>query len=451
MNRAHAIALAPFLDPKRVADQDLYVDREDSPRQAFLEATVLGEPTHCLLIGATGSGKSTELLRLAREVALYEDPPLVAFVRLQDQCSPEALTPAQVLFLIGVMALRLVDPVGVPPAKLVGELRDAYAHIVAPHDGASIDVADLSGRLAMYLAGPAARIDPTTGLLLGASGTLLQAVKKAPTIALPGRGRTLAANDPAVTRLAAAVNACIEEVRSTYADAPLMLFVDGLDKLDMLQSGAMFSSDILARPTCTVIYTAPISLRFNLVGTMSEPWFKTLTLGNFRVFSHLRDGQRDRTGFSAMRRLLARRIEAAGLTLEQVFEDGLAPDGLVDRLIDASGGIARSFILMCDAALRRGLVGAHAERATLTEHEVASVIHDFEQRTVTRLKPEHYDALLRCWETQSRPEGDYGEELLFTNLVHCYANDWPWYRPTPLVLRFLKERFPDRGPAHAAS
>lgn len=134
-----------------------------------------------------------------------------------------ARRPSQVLFLIGVMALRLVDPVGIPPARLVGELRDAYAHIVSPHDGASVDVADLSGKLAMYLAGPAARIDPTTGLLLGTSGTLLQAVKKAPTIALPGRGRMLAANDPAVTRLAAAVNACIEEVRSTYAEAPLLL------------------------------------------------------------------------------------------------------------------------------------------------------------------------------------------------------------------------------------
>ncbi|MEM9458902.1 MAG: hypothetical protein AAGF11_32285 [Myxococcota bacterium] len=451
MNRAYAKAFAPFVDPKRVADGDLYVDRDDSPRQAFLEATVLDDPTHCLLIGATGSGKSTELLRLAREVARYDDPPVVAFIRLQDQCSPEALTPAQVLFLIGVMALRLIEPVGVPPAKLVDELRDAYLQIVTPPQGAQVDVADLAGRLALYLAGPASKADPTTGLVLGAGGSLLKAVKKAPTIALPGRGRTLAANDPAITRLAESVDACIERARSTYAEAPLMLFVDGLDKLDMLHSGAMFGSDILARPVCTVIYTAPISLRYNLVGTMSDPWFKTLTLGNFRVFSHRNDGRRDPTGFLAMRRLISRRIESAGLNAEQVFESGLEPGGLVDRLIEASGGITRVFILMCDAALRRGLIGTNIEHETLTEVEVESVIRDFEQRTVTRLKPEHYEPLLGCWETHARPGGDHGEELLFTNLVHCYANEWPWYRPTPLVLRFLKERFPDRGPRDAAS
>lgn len=450
MDPVNARALAPYIDPKQVADGELYVDRVDSPRQAFWEATVLGEATHCLLIGATGSGKSSELLRLAREVAVHEDPPIIALLRLQDQCNPEALSPAQVLFLIGVMALRVHDP-GRTRTRLLADLRSAYLQIVHPSGTAEVDVSDLIGRLALYLAGPATKLAPAAGMALGASGTLLKAVHKSPTIALPGRGRSLAANDPAVTRLADAVNACIDAARSAYARAPLMLFVDGLDKVDMTQTESMFGSDILARPNCTVIYTAPLTLRYSLLGTASDPWFKTLTLGNFRVFTHDPDGQRDPTGFAAMRGLLDRRIHAAGLAAEQVFEDGLAEGGLVDRLIEASGGITRTFILLCDAALRRGLVGNHAQRPRLGEQEVDSVIRDFEQRTVTRLRPEHYEPLLDCWESRARPSGAHGDELLFGNLVHCYANDWPWYRPTPLVLRFLRERFPERGPTGAQS
>lgn len=447
MNADHARQLAPYLDPKQVADASLYIERHDCAQEDFDLAMVRPEPAHCLLIGATGSGKSTELLRLARHASNYEDPPVVALVRLQDQCVPEQLSPPQVLFLLGVASLRLAAPDGRPDNTLVQSLRRAYQRIIEPSGAVDVDVAELLGNLAMAVGGKAAKLDPTVGIAIaaaGATGKSLRGVKK---LSLPGRGASLGANDPAVTSLAEAVNDCVEAARKALQGAPLALFVDGLDKLEIDQVEPFFASGILAVPDCTVVYTAPLALRHGLEGQAADWWSKTLTLGNFRVFLPEPDGAHDPQGFEPMRKLLAVRIERAGLQPEQVFEDGLRPGGQADRLIEMSGGITRTFVHLCESALRRGLIGEARERACLGEAEVDRAIADAERRSVMRLRQEHIEPLRQCWSTQRRPSGEEGDRLLFYNLAHCYMNGFPWYRPTPLVLRYLAEiaAEPDAG------
>jgi len=276
-----------------------------------------------------------------------------------------------------------------------------------------------------------------TLITIGAAGKSARGVKR---LALPGRGRSLGANDPAVTELSDAVNACLDVAATDCAGAPIALFVDGLDKLEIDQVESFFSSGILALPLCTMVYTAPLALKHGLEVQAADSWSQTLQLGNFRVFLRSPNGARDERGFEAMRELLDRRLKAAKLAPEDVFADGLATGGLVDRLIEASGGITRTFVRLCDVALRQGLIGDGTQRATLGEDEVDAAIHNAEQRTVLRLRQEHVEPLIRCWTSGDRPGGDEGDRLLFYNLVHCYFNGWPWYRPTPLVIRYLRDR-----------
>ena len=126
MNRDQAKRLAPLLDPIEPAEPALHVERPLPPLDRLREAWALGldEPVHCLLLGAMGSGKSTELRYLATAMAREElwtgDPPVVTLLRLQDQLETRQVSAAQVLFLLGVASLALVADA--PPRKLVGDL-----------------------------------------------------------------------------------------------------------------------------------------------------------------------------------------------------------------------------------------------------------------------------------------------------------------------------------------
>ncbi|MCB9765919.1 MAG: hypothetical protein H6739_39460 [Alphaproteobacteria bacterium] len=425
MLRARALELLPWLDHKRPAEVALYVPRHDNTDDEFDEALGLGGVVHGLLCGATGSGKSTELRRLASRAGALDHDAVVALLRLEDQCVPQALSAPQVLFLIGVMGLHLAAAKGLDAPREREDLAYAYEDII---DATStrVQVDALVRDLRPQIIG---EMPPS----------------EAPPLALPGHGRALEVNDPAVLRLAGTVNRCLTLGRRSRGGAPITLFVDGLDKLDEPDRiEEVFGSGILALAEASVIYAAPIALRHGLMGQASDAWFQLLVLGNFCVFQPEPDGAENPEGLVSMREVLRRRVHAAGLTPEQVFEGGLTPGGIADELIAASGGITRSLIRIVEAAVRRGVV-RHPEREALTAEEVSYAISAQERRTLERLRPEHHEPLLRCWETRDAPGGPEGEALLFGNLAHCYANGFPWYRPTPLVLRFLRHRYPDRG------
>ncbi len=442
----HALALAPYLDPLDPAPPELYVPRPGSPLESLELARAGARRRHCLLIGAMGSGKSTELAHLARSLAGEADPPVVALLRLQDQCAPHALTAPQVLFLLGVAALALGP--GSAPDKIRRALEAAYRDIVEEPARAEVDVAELVARIALVVGGAGVAAGQMwVTALAGAATAVAKSFRNLPRLSLPGRGRHLAANDAPVNRLAEAVAGCMEWTSEEYDGIRVAFFLDGLDRLDPESVGEVFGSGVLALPPCPVVYTAPIALRYSVEGGPLEASFDFLSVGTCPVFDRSPDGAHKEAGFAALRRVLERRIKAAGLRPEQVVRGGLVPGGPADRLIEVSGGITQTFIQLCDSALRRGRVHPGPGPEVLGTEQMGQAIEALEQRTADRLEPGHVDTVLECWRTQERPEGEAGNRLLFYNLVLCYPDGWSWFRPTPLLVRYLRDRYPDRCPA----
>jgi hypothetical protein len=439
VKRDQANQLAPLLDPLSPADPQLYVARPEPPFNTLREAWTFGRKRrHCLLVGGLGSGKSTELMHLAVAVAQEADAPLVTLLRLQEQLDPGQVTAAQVLFLLGAASLALVP--GSAPGKIVGDLEKAYAEIVEPDGGGKMNVVGLVSRIAVLTGGVVkATGHPFVGELVGGLGSLV-ARDKPPRLPLPGRGLRLSANQTPVTNLSEAVAAAMEWTRAHYMQTPLAFFVDGLDRLDPSSVDEIFGSGVLSLPPAPVVYSAPLALRYTVNGVALEPHFDFLTVHNFPVFDQHQHDRRNGAAFDSMREIVRKRLEQAQLEPTQVFTDGLSEGGLVDDAIELSGGVAQTLLRLLEGALRRAVVSASTPGTVIIDKATLdAVAREASKSLALRVRPSQFEILREVQASSKRPEGEAADELLYYNIVLAYPNDPAWFRPSPLLRRYLKE------------
>ena len=67
------------------------------------------------------------------------------------------------------------------------------------------------------------------------------------------------------------------------------------------------------------------------------------------------------------------------------------------------------------------------------------VIDGARKALALRVRPSQFELLRRVQATASRPEGESADELLYYNVVLAYPNDPAWFRPSPLLRRYLSE------------
>ncbi len=441
MNRDQAKRLAPLFDPLSPADPELYVARPEPPIAALRKAWAFGpaEGHHCLLVGGLGSGKSTELMHLAVEVAQEADAPLVTLLRLQEQLDPGQVTAAQVLFLLGAASLALVP--GPAPAKIVSGLEKAYAEIVDGDDVGKMDVNELVARIAVLVGGVVkATGRPLVGELVSGLGGLASRAKP-PRLPLPGKGLRLSANQTPVTNLSEAVAAAMAWTREKYIQTPLAFFVDGLDRLDPNSIDEIFGSGVLSLPLAPVVYSAPLAVPYTVRRAALEPHFDFLTVHNFPVFDQQQHERRSPEAFASMREIIRKRLVRAQLEPTQVFVDGLAEGGLVDDAIELSGGVTQTLLRLLDGALRSAVVSPPTAGADIRidKGTLDAVAQEASKSLKLRVRESQMEILRRVHETSTRPEGDNSDELLYYNIVLAYPNDPAWFRPSPLLRRYLME------------
>jgi hypothetical protein len=349
------------------------------------------------------------------------------------------MTAAQVLFLLGAASLAL-EP-SAAPSNITSGLEKAYAEIVEPAGGGKMSVPDLVSRIAVLAGGMIkATGRPLIGELVGGLGGLANRVKP-PLLPLPGKGLRLSANQTPVTNLADAVAAAIAWTRQKYIQTPLAFFVDGLDRLDPSSIDEIFGSGVLSLPPAPVVYSAPLALRYTIKGIALQPRYSFLTVHNFPVFDKHEHDRRNPEAFAAMRELVNKRLVRAQVAAVDVFADGLAEGGLVDAAIEVSGGVAHTLLDLLHRALLRAVVSASKSGANvlIDAATLETVIEDGRKALALRVRPSQFEILRRVHETSERPEGDSADELLYYNIVLAYPNDPAWFRPSPLLRRYLKE------------
>lgn len=400
-------ALDPTAPIGRRAPRRYYVERPDSPlsllRNRLLRS--LDNPRKIILAGHRGSGKSSELGMLAGEVGDQ-----LAVVWLDAESTFNLFDVGHTELLVRI-AERIHEEIPVP--KAIKQLSESLATIIEERKDR------VGGDLTTE------PIKKITGIDLDWTFYDRETRKR-----LEVR--------PVLNRILDAVNACVAAAEKK-AKRPLLVIVDGLDKLDLDLARQIFVDNPLpVRLNCHLVLTVPLPLYLTIYRQVArEQGFMPYYLPNVKLHER---GQAEphKVGFDFMRSVVARR-------LDELAPDLIAPT-LLDRFIEMSGGVVRELLWLMDRACN----GAPQDARHLTEEDVQRAIEDYcREKTSSLLFDYFYEEMAHIQEhgrpTDRRAKDAQGREfrvcdaLIEGLYVLGYINAEPWYDVHPLIVKGLKD------------
>ncbi|MFQ6016134.1 MAG: hypothetical protein ACE5NP_11925 [Anaerolineae bacterium] len=400
-----------------------FVERPQSPLTVLLSDLHPEKvPKRAILVGHDASGKSTELTKLAAELAERYGY-FVVRINLEQNLDIERANPVEVVFLMGAAIYKVAEaelerkPTRKPLETLKGDL-ETLVQTHTANKGFSIDLAELLGNLicfgASFLGGSslgetvktvAEKVIPPFRFV---SGTNVEVVSRLEV-------------EPQVERMVGHLNEVIEEVQEK-AGRPLVLIVDGLDRpRDPNVIALNFSEKkFLASPACRVVYAAPIWLYYSpRFATVRNHFPTVLEFPNIKLYHKDDREQKDKKGYATMRQVAHKRLQ--DLDLEP--NDVITPRAL-NLLIQGSGGVMRDFIrLVRDAATKAEIASKPRIDVLVAEKALSGLRRLYE----AQLNPLHRQILAKVRETHQRTEEKECDDLLKGNFVLSYLNDEVWF------------------------
>ncbi|HZI14965.1 MAG TPA: hypothetical protein VE153_31635 [Myxococcus sp.] len=427
-------------DPELPAPVEWRAPRVHSPAKKMLET--LDRPfgiSRTLLMGTVGTGKTTELLRVAEG---REKGELVVFMDLAQHFAevvkdPNALDRIyawEVCFLAGLaLVARFKERLGheLDP-HLVKQLGEAWQGLAAA-TGTPTPQLDLTtfSKDALELGATLAVAGDLGFAALGlkAAKAVVGAVRGPWTLPLGRSPNTLPDQDRRVQDLLGAVNLLLGEVQSKHRR--VLLVIDGLDRIrDLSRAKALFvESQLLSQLSCPLIVCGPFALRHDL-STAGVRGFKTTPLVNEPVLNH-DNPSLPGPGVEFFRDLYLQRVKDLGLEAQ----NKISPE-LLGKLAYYSGGRARDFVRFI-----RSLAELAWDRAMpqATPELVDQVLDEWRLRQEIGLDKGHLQLLEEvAKDPQHRlPPGALARELLNYQHLLPYPNDSEWYFPHPLLTMHL--------------
>ncbi|RME12853.1 MAG: hypothetical protein D6802_03095 [Ardenticatenia bacterium] len=210
----------------------------------------------------------------------------------------------------------------------------------------------------------------------------------------------------------------------------VLLVIDDLDKLPKREALRVFRDDgpFLTLLDCMAIYTAPVSLMYELGHSVVTEAYHFYPVPMFRVSSRQPGENGHLHDIEKMKEIVYRRVSP------ELFEDGV-----VDRLVRLSGGVVRHLIKMVqDASLYCATFG-HPR----ISHEVVEWgVNEFKRDFSRRLSLKDYARLKRIHALKAYDDGEEAWEYLQSLCVLEYVDADYWYDVHPIVQLLIAEREP---------
>jgi len=401
--------------------QDLYVSRPRSVADGIANLLRLRvEPTgKWIVCGSMGSGKSTELVHLAKILENEHAVVAIDVVRsLRADILINEVQASEVLFAVGAGAVQTAreDLGHEVPKNLVDELTDAFRGLL--HEPKGMDPGKLLQGVARF-----------TANLVVSGGSGVGAADVATGI-LGGLTRSVKEGSAELERLRIAVDNVLDDVS---AKRKLAVLVDGLDKID--DEGRIrdlfVSSRILTMPRASIVYTGPIDLMLGPLWNTATSVFRGERLTNV-VVNEPRlpgvevTGEALQRGRKAMTEIVAARLRRAGLDLEDVFAEGA-----LDAFITASGGLVRDLVrFVREAVLSVLMTNLERIEVSTAENVVTEQRKEFEIALDTRIV-EELRHIREKGEASSSEK--HVRDLFHGGYVLPYSNGRVWYEPHPIL------------------
>jgi hypothetical protein len=428
-------------EPYRPAENPAWwAERVRSPANEIVQLVAMpfGD-TRVLMTGTTGTGKSTEVLRIAESRSGHD---FVVVLDLQrhfsqvvgDEQALRKVSSWEVVFLAGLAVLRAATEI-LPypiPEQYVKDLGNAWEKVAkatgTPAHGAQVD----AGALAKTMIVAASATLPLLGVPAGVASAgaaglkLLESAAGALKWNLPigQAARSKPDQDDEMQTLLNAANVIIGHVQSKATR--ILLLIDGLDRITELnRAQALFiESEMIAQLECRLVVSGPFALRSSPAASAVPRFSEVTPLVNEPVMDQA-DPRKPGPGISFFCELFRRRVADLG-----------APDLIgqaeIDRLAYYCGGRARDFVriirMVAEQAWLDDLHGA-------TDAVVHKVLDKMRRLLETGLDLGHIRVLERIMtDPQHRiPDDGKARELLAYGQLLPYPNESEWYYPHPLL------------------
>ncbi|HEX8822771.1 MAG TPA: hypothetical protein VF794_22790 [Archangium sp.] len=423
-----------------------------SPAKKMLET--LDRPfgtSRILLMGTVGTGKTTELLRVAED---REQRELVVFMDLaqhfaevvKDPHALDRLHTWEVCFLAGLaLVSRFKTRLGIElDPELVKQLGKAWQGL-ATATGSPSPQLDM-GTFAKDALDLGASLAATGGMGVEAAGVAwgLKTVKtvmgamRSWNLPLGRSEKSLPDQDRQVQDLLGAVNLLLGEVQSKHRK--VLLVIDGLDRIrDVPRAKALFvESQLLSQLQCPLVVCGPFALRHH-PATAGVRGFKAMPLVNEPVLDH-DDPTRPGPGVDFFLDLYAQRVKDLGNEAQELVDPTL-----LGEFAYRSGGRARDFVRFIRSLSE---LAWDQDARNATPELVRQVLDEWRLRQETGLHKGHIQVLEDVVKDPEHrlPPGDLANELLDYQHLLPYPNDSEWYYPHPLLTMHLV-RPPQAGSA----
>ncbi len=413
-----------FIPNQALSGQHLrfwFVPRTNFTRTKMaLDLKISAGASKMLFVGHRGSGKSTELNKLAGEVddvfhsvgfsvleitgranLTYEDLMLVLSTQLTRECIDKKLVQA---------------PLNEPLKRKWGDLRDWWRQVVAGASFAAPPEAELSVQIS----------------------TLLGQIEMGAKQSSFTRDRINEQINRQMPELIGYLNWVIEEAERNSSKR-LLAVVEGLDKVDRASALSIFRdhASTITAPRATMIYTFPIALRhaddYHAI-RLSFPQVYVLP----NLSTRHRDGAPDADGEAFLRKLVLQRME------ERLIE----ADAL-ELIIHSNGGIPSWLVFLVRSAALYALArDARAETITVADaHQALKELRYEGMAPLTRQDLHLRRARHRDRSLSNDPED---QRLLYNGSLIEYANDVSWCDAHPALWSILEQADDDDAATAAA-
>ena len=401
--------------------EELYVDLEDvrgkTHAVARLEQKIRlaeGQPTCHVLAGHKGSGKSTELLRLQKQLESTTSPFFVVFVKADEDVDRNDVDfPDVLVAIVRQLAAQLDKREGIKlkPGYFKDRLLRLKDILASEIDFNSFELGAGMFKLAGKIKGsPDARrdirkiLDPDTDNWLMAANDVIGEAK----LQLRKRGKT------GLVVLLDDLDKMVVRVHDTGCMTDEHLFVNRAAQLTAFQ--------------CHVVYTIPLSLAYS----HQEQAIKNSYGGDVPVVPMTRIAARPpkknvyAPGVERFRQVIARRLEAAAAKEDEVFVDNKTRD----RLIALSGGQPTELMtLVREAIIAHGL--------PIDRDSLDRARREGKREYARMLRKDHWPIIEEIRRTgiftRTAENEQAFRELLQSRAILQYVNDTEWYGLNPMV------------------
>ena len=321
-------------------EHPFYVHRPEifQPSLLFEALQLTRADDKILFSGHKGSGKSTELQRLAQHL---KERYLVAYIAIEDMLDLGDITYHDVLLSMAVKLWESADEGGVRlPEGLQSDLRNWYRRLVFEEEEVREEPEITFGAKFVIDFGLRWRSGPTV------------------------RKTIRAEVERRLSELLTLLNQLIAEIQKKGGRLPLVL-LDGLDKVyveEKVKNMFLEGVGALIAPACPIVYTVPISLLYMPeLGGVRMSFRLQSQLPNVRPFN--RDGSRCQEGWGMLDEILRRRVD-----------ESILPADARDALISLSGGVLKHLLSFAGEAVLRAM-GRGEEKAPVCVEDVEFVAH----------------------------------------------------------------------------